>query len=235
MYVYVCVKASNLTSHRNDLVVVWHEDDMGLKMVPDLFFILAPCYIFSNWQYLSTIVTASITLNAHCIVTLGSCSFFWPPWSMSESLTSTWACPYLSAYSSSVSLSEFLLELLEKAVCSLEFEVSLWPTVSRSVCLGCQPGAHNQMLIDAWYWGFSCAAPSLTRGRICNLLIKLLLGLSSSVTLGPQSRRKRDHILLPHLRMTSFSVASYGSQGYSGGILTRFHTESVLSFSKSLP
>jgi hypothetical protein len=43
-------------------------------------------------------------------------------------------------------------------------------------------------------------APTLTRGRICNLLVQLLLDLARAVTLGSKSRRTHDHILLSHLR-----------------------------------
>jgi hypothetical protein len=44
-------------------------------------------------------------------------------------------------------------------------------------------------------------APSLTRGRVCNLLVQLLLGLARAVTLGSKYRRTHDHILLSHLRL----------------------------------
>jgi hypothetical protein len=79
----------------------------------------------------------------------------------------------------------------------------------------------------------SCWAPSLTRARVCNV----------------QSRKTHNHILLSHLRfpqpggpgtvficprnrvallypgaLGSLYVASYDSQGYSGGILTLRHT-----------
>jgi hypothetical protein len=40
-----------------------------------------------------------------------------------------------------------------------------------------------------------CGAPSLMRGRICNLLVQF------SVTLGPNSRRTHDNILLSRLRL----------------------------------
>jgi hypothetical protein len=43
--------------------------------------------------------------------------------------------------------------------------------------------------------------PSLTRGRVCNLLVQLLLGLVRAVTLGSKSRRTQGHILLSHLRL----------------------------------
>jgi hypothetical protein len=44
-------------------------------------------------------------------------------------------------------------------------------------------------------------APSLTRGRVCNLLVQLLLGLARAVTLGSKSHRTHGHILLSHLRL----------------------------------
>jgi hypothetical protein len=44
-------------------------------------------------------------------------------------------------------------------------------------------------------------APSLTRGRVCKLLVQLLLGLARAVTLRSNSRRTHSHILLSHLRL----------------------------------
>jgi hypothetical protein len=41
-----------------------------------------------------------------------------------------------------------------------------------------------------------------------------------------QSRRTHNHILLSLLTLGSLFVASYESQGYGGGILTRLHTRS---------
>jgi hypothetical protein len=69
----------------------------------------------------------------------------------------------------------------------------------------------------------SWEAPSLTRGRVCNLFVQLLLALASAVTLGSKSRRTRDHISLSHWRLGSLSVACYDSQDYGGGILTRVY------------
>jgi hypothetical protein len=69
-----------------------------------------------------------------------------------------------------------------------------------------------------------CGAPSLTRGRVCNLLIQFAINLRR------KSRRTHDHILLFNLRLlSSLFVASYDSQGYGGGILlvTRLHTEYI--------
>jgi hypothetical protein len=103
--------------------------------------------------------------------------------------------------------------------------------------------AHNQIFITVGHlWSSCCGAPSLTRGRVCNLLAQF------AVTLGLTSQRPYD-ILLSHLRLlqpggpgpniyipqekggqvippgTGFPfVASYDSQGYGGGILTCFNT-----------
>jgi hypothetical protein len=98
-----------------------------------------------------------------------------------------------------VSFSTFLLPLVE---------VNLWPTVSRPVCLGVRlpSGTRDQFF---FLLGISLTqlhvcyfvAPSLTRGRVCNLLVQLLLGFARAVTLGSKSRRSHDHILLPHLRL----------------------------------
>jgi hypothetical protein len=88
-------------------------------------------------------------------------------------------------------------------------------------------------------------ASSLTRRRVCNLL--LLLGLTSAIPLGSESRglktifycpnflnspnlenqvpvfiSPRDRVAQLYPRaLGSLSVASYDSQGYGGGILTR--------------
>jgi hypothetical protein len=51
-------------------------------------------------------------------------------------------------------------------------------------------------------------------------------GLHSAVhiTHWSESQMTHNHILLSHLSLNSLFVASYDSQGYSGGILTRLHT-----------
>jgi hypothetical protein len=67
----------------------------------------------------------------------------------------------------------------------------------------------------------SCGAPSLTTVPVCNVSLQLLLALASAVTLGSKYHRTRHHILLCHLKLGSLSVASYGSQGYGGGVITR--------------
>jgi hypothetical protein len=71
----------------------------------------------------------------------------------------------------------------------LKVEVTLRPSVSRPVSLGVRPtsGTRDQFFfhLDNFFrhlWGFYFVAPSLTRGRACNLL--LLLVLASAVTLG---------------------------------------------------
>jgi hypothetical protein len=70
----------------------------------------------------------------------------------------------------------------------------------------------------------SCGVPSLRRGPLCNLLVQLLLGLASAVTLGSKSHTTRDQTLLSRFMLGSLSVASYVTQGYGGGILSRLHT-----------
>jgi hypothetical protein len=112
-------------------------------------------------------------------------------------------------------------------------------------------GVVTRLHFSVWQLRVSwCGAPSLTRGRVCNLLVQLLLGLARAVTLGLKSRRIRNHILLPHLRLpqpgrpgpsiyisqeqdgpvippdtlVSRIIASYYSQGYGGGIRSRLHT-----------
>jgi hypothetical protein len=88
----------------------------------------------------------------------------------------------------------------------------------------------------------------MTRGRVCRLL--LLLVLTSAVIFGSEFRGTRDRILLSQIRdsrnlegqvtvfisprnrvaqlytqaLGSLFVASYDSQGYGGGIRPRLHT-----------
>jgi hypothetical protein len=63
-------------------------------------------------------------------------------------------------------------------------------------------GSHLELMNSVWQLRISwCRVPSLTRGRICNLLVKLLLSLARAVTLGSMSRRTHGHILLSHLRL----------------------------------
>jgi hypothetical protein len=106
-------------------------------------------------------------------------------------------------------------------------ELNLRPMVNRPVHFGVGPpfGAHDQILRSlVWHvLASSCRAPSLTRGRVCNLHIQLLLGIASAATLDSKSRRTRDHILQSQLKLCSHFVASYDSQGYGGGILTCLH------------
>jgi hypothetical protein len=88
----------------------------------------------------------------------------------------------------------------------------------------------------------------LTRGRVCNLLVQLLLGLARALTLGSKVCTTRDHISLLHLRLPNMEgqipvfmfprnrvaqlypwalgclfVFSYDSHGYGGGILISLH------------
>jgi hypothetical protein len=136
-----------------------------------------------------------------------------------------------------------------------EVEVKIRPPVSRPVSHSVRPpsGTRDQFffLLEIFFRQvrvcyFVAASP--TRGRVCNLL--LLLVLTSTVLLGSESRGTQDHILLsqflrlPHLEgqvpvfisprnrvaqlypraLGSLSVVSYDSQGYGGGILSRLHT-----------
>jgi hypothetical protein len=70
----------------------------------------------------------------------------------------------------------------------------LRPTVSFDV--GLPSGAHGQIFITVGHLRSSrCAAPCLTRGRVCNLLVQF------AVTLRSKSRRTHNHILQSHLRL----------------------------------
>jgi hypothetical protein len=57
----------------------------------------------------------------------------------------------------------------------------------------------TRFLFCAWQLRVSwCVAPSLTRRRVCNLLVQFLLGLARAVT---QSCRTHYHILLYYMRL----------------------------------
>jgi hypothetical protein len=103
----------------------------------------------------------------------------------------------------------------ETLMCSLrstlifnQLEVNLRPTVSRPVCLDVR---HLSRTLDQFFFLLEIffrqlrvcyfVVPSLTRGRVCNFLKQLLLGLAREVTLGSKSRRSHSHILLSHLRL----------------------------------
>jgi hypothetical protein len=87
-------------------------------------------------------------------------------------------------------------------------------SVSKSWCRA-PSGAHES------YSFHFCGAPSLTRGRFCLLYVQL--ALTSAVFLGSESLGSRDRILLSQISTSFFFVASYDSQGHSGGIRPRLH------------
>jgi hypothetical protein len=83
----------------------------------------------------------------------------------------------------------------------VEVEVTLWPTVRRPLSLGVRPpsGTRDQFffLFDIFFTHLRVCyfvEPSLMRGRVCNLL--LLMVLASAIPIGSGSRGTQDHILL---------------------------------------
>jgi hypothetical protein len=66
--------------------------------------------------------------------------------------------------------------------------LTLWPTVSRPVCLGIKHpfGVYDQIFVTVRHLRVcSCGAPSLTRGRICRLQLLLALASGHSRVRGP--------------------------------------------------
>jgi hypothetical protein len=129
-------------------------------------------------------------------------------------------------------------------------------TVSRPVCLGVRrpSGTCDQFffLLEIFFRQLHVCyfvAPSLTRGRVCNLLYNCFWALPEQSILGRSlaelttifycliwdsthldgqvpvfiSTRNRVVQLYPRA-LDSLYVASYDSLGYCGGILTRLHT-----------
>jgi hypothetical protein len=87
------------------------------------------------------------------------------------------------------------------------------PTVSRPVCPGVRPplGSVNNFSFSLKFSLDSCGvyyfvSPSLTRGRVCHLI--LLLALASVILLGSESRGTQDDILLSQFVRLSQPVGS---------------------------
>jgi hypothetical protein len=82
-------------------------------------------------------------------------------------------------------------------LCQFKFRLFLRPTVSRPDYPGVEPPseAHDQIFSTFGHLRSSCwVAPSLTRRRVCNSLVRF------AVTLRSKSRRTHNHILLSHTR-----------------------------------
>jgi hypothetical protein len=140
----------------------------------------------------------------------------------------------------------------------VEVEVNLRPTVSRPVCPGVRrpSGTRDQFffLLEISFRQLHVCyfvEPSLTRGRVCNLLQNCYWALpeARAVTLGSKSFRTHDHILLSHWdspnlegqvpvfisprnrvaqlyprHWVPFMSPLTTLRDYGGGILTRLHT-----------
>jgi hypothetical protein len=148
------------------------------------------------------------------------------------------------------------LYLITPEIVEVEIEVNLRPIVSRQVCLGVRHpyGTSDQFffLLEIFFKQLQFCyfvAPSLTRGRVCNVLYNCFWALKEHSHLCPSpaeltaifycliwdttnlegqvpvfiSPRNKVAQLYPRA-LGSLFVASYDSQGYGGDILTRLHT-----------
>jgi hypothetical protein len=148
-------------------------------------------------------------------------------------------------------------------IIGVEDKLKLRPTVNRPVCLCVElpSGTHDQILFQYWQLRISWyGAPSMTRGWICNLLVRLLLGLVRAVTLGTKTHRTQTTFycliwdscnlegqvpvfIYPRKRVaqlyppgTGFpSCRLYDSQGYGAVILTLLHTGNNWSWTCAVP
>jgi hypothetical protein len=85
---------------------------------------------------------------------------------------------------------------------SNQVQITLWPTVSRSVCLGV--GSITTIFITVGHLLSLCfRAPSLTKGLVCNLLIQFAATLRPSLSelMITSYCLIWDHILLSHTRL----------------------------------
>jgi hypothetical protein len=134
-------------------------------------------------------------------------SFYWAHLSRFHHKTEIRIALYLSSSSQLVEQYRTILlwGIWKISKIVLEVEVNLRLTVSRPVCLcvrrPCRTRDQFSFLLEISFRHLRVSyfiAPSLTRGRVCNLLVQLLLGLARAVTHESKSHRTHDHILLSH-------------------------------------
>jgi hypothetical protein len=146
-------------------------------------------------------------------------------WLPSDVTALSWRCAECHPLNTAGRLSRNIRSLAGRRYvwkCSYEVEVSLRPTVSRPVCPGVRrpSGTRDQFffLLEISFRQlliYYFVASSLTRGRVCNLLLQFLLGLARAVTLRSQSHRTHGHMLLPHLRLPKLGQSQSQSQSQS--------------------
>jgi hypothetical protein len=136
--------------------------------------------------------------------------------------------------------------MFDSVLYDFEVQVNLRSTVSRPVCPVVRPpsGTRDQFLflLEISFWQLRVCyfvAPSLTRGRVCNLLYNCFWASPAELTAifycliwdSPNLEGQVPVFISPKNKVVqlypralrSLFIASYDSQGYGGDILTLLH------------
>jgi hypothetical protein len=148
---------------------------------------------------------AELMTTSYCLTWSARSLYLYPPGTGWLTYTPGQLVPFLSPLTTRRPTMEVFYPASTWVNCLLKLKLKLScdrRSVGQSVLV---PGSQLEILTRLFFCltiaGFSIGAPSLTRGWVCNLLVKLLLGLERAVTLRSKSRKTHGHILLSHLRL----------------------------------